>query len=351
MKYTNDVYNNITQQQKNLALQRLTALWAFVESGLGGVLHALNIPFTGLVVGGFAVIIITLIAKFSDTEFKQILKSLSIVLLIKVTISPNTPFPAYIAVSFQAFIGYVLFSILNINFGSILLFSVLAMLESAIQKLLVLTLFFGQSMWKAINIFTNFVGKQFNCNIANGSYWLIGIYLSIYFFAAIGITFITYKIITNFSFTSSSYKQININLPKINNAATIKMSKKKTWIYFTALAIISTTLFFIEPNSNKGFIVVAKTISWTLFAIFSWYIIITPLFKKLIVAMLKNSKTNYSNQVAETMNMLPFIKIIAINIWQQSKQYKGFNRICFFLSTLMYYALTHTYTPISNSSE
>ena len=102
-------------------------------------------PFgTGLVVGGFAVIIITLIAKFSDTEFKQILKSLSIVLLIKVTISPNTPFPAYIAVSFQAFIGYVLFSILNINFGSILLFSVLAMLESAIQKLLVLTLFFGQ---------------------------------------------------------------------------------------------------------------------------------------------------------------------------------------------------------------
>ena len=29
----------------------LTALWAFVEAGLGGFLHALHLPFTGIVLG------------------------------------------------------------------------------------------------------------------------------------------------------------------------------------------------------------------------------------------------------------------------------------------------------------
>ena len=56
--------DNLTKEQKVLAIQRLTALWAFAESGLGGMLHALQLPFTGLIVGGLSVIIITLIAKF-----------------------------------------------------------------------------------------------------------------------------------------------------------------------------------------------------------------------------------------------------------------------------------------------
>jgi hypothetical protein len=37
---------NLSKEQKLAAISRLTALWAFAESGLGGVLHALQIPFT-----------------------------------------------------------------------------------------------------------------------------------------------------------------------------------------------------------------------------------------------------------------------------------------------------------------
>ena len=102
---------NVTQPdlsvpQHSLAIQRLTALWAFAESGLGGVLHAFQIPFTGLVIGGFAVIIITLIAKFSDHHYQQILKSFLIVLIVKAMVSPHTPVPAYLAISFQAIMGF-----------------------------------------------------------------------------------------------------------------------------------------------------------------------------------------------------------------------------------------------------
>src|SRR6202008_2387238 len=90
-------YKYLPDEQRSAAIQRLTALWAFTESGLGGLLHALQIPFTGLVVGGMAVIIISFIAEISGNNYKQILKSALIVLIVKAMVSPYTPFPAYIA--------------------------------------------------------------------------------------------------------------------------------------------------------------------------------------------------------------------------------------------------------------
>ncbi len=46
------------------AITKLILLWAFSESALGGMLHALRIPLTGLFVGGSAVIFISLIAHY-----------------------------------------------------------------------------------------------------------------------------------------------------------------------------------------------------------------------------------------------------------------------------------------------
>ena len=109
----------LSKEQRLNAIQRLTALWAFTESGLGGIMHALQIPFTGLLVGGMAVIMICLIADISEFNYKQILKSAIIVLIVKAMVSPHTPFPAYIAVSFQALLGYAVFSLLRVNFFSI----------------------------------------------------------------------------------------------------------------------------------------------------------------------------------------------------------------------------------------
>ena len=109
----------LTKEQKQNALQRLTALWAFTESGLGGIMHALQIPFTGLLVGGMAVIMICLIAEFSEHTYKEVLKSVIIVLIVKAMAAPLTPVTAYIAVSFQAILGFVLFSLLRVNYISI----------------------------------------------------------------------------------------------------------------------------------------------------------------------------------------------------------------------------------------
>src|SRR4051812_17198512 len=98
---------NLSAEERVVAIQRLTALWAFTESGLGGIMHALRIPFTGLIVGGMSVIMISFIAQLCEHRYREILKSALIVLIIKAMVSPYTPFPAYVAVSFQALSGFV----------------------------------------------------------------------------------------------------------------------------------------------------------------------------------------------------------------------------------------------------
>ena len=77
------------------AVERLTALWALNEAGLGGLIHAMRVPFTGIVVGSTAVVLIALIAFFAERKAQAILKATVIVLLIKAAASPHTPLPAY----------------------------------------------------------------------------------------------------------------------------------------------------------------------------------------------------------------------------------------------------------------
>jgi hypothetical protein len=82
----------MTAHQKR-AIERLTALWALSESGLGGIMHAIKIPFTGLIVGGIAVIIVSLICVLSGCRWKLVGQSLLIVLAIKMAISPHALLP------------------------------------------------------------------------------------------------------------------------------------------------------------------------------------------------------------------------------------------------------------------
>ena len=83
------------------AVERLTALWALNEAGLGGLIHALRIPFTALVVGSTAVVLIALIAYFSERSARALVKATIVVLLVKGAASPHTPLPAYGAVALQ----------------------------------------------------------------------------------------------------------------------------------------------------------------------------------------------------------------------------------------------------------
>lgn len=337
-------YKNLTEEQRLAAIQRLTALWAFSESGLGGIMHALQIPFTGLLVGGMAVIIISLIAEISSQNLKQVLKAAVIVLIIKAMVSPYTPPPAYIAVAFQALLGYAIFSLLPINFFSIALLSSIAMLESAIQKLLILTLFFGKSFWKAMDEMVAFITKQFGSSASNGSQWLVTVYLGIYLVGGIIIAWIAYKTIKGF-FTEKdlaildSTKIINGEIYK-EEPTKRKTLYQKLWKLMLVLVILSAVLFVFAADTKQGWLAVVKTMSWTLSVILVWFMLIGPLFTRLIQKLLRKKQSRYSDEVLRTLSFLPMLRRIAALAWEKSREYSGPARWQFFFSALIHWSLT-----------
>jgi hypothetical protein len=345
----NTGYKNLTEEQRLAAVQRLTALWAFTESGLGGIMHALQIPFTGLLVGGMAVIIISLIAEVSPHNMKQVLKSALIVLIVKAMVSPHTPFPAYIAVSFQALLGYAVFSLLPVGFFSILLLSCIAMLESAIQKLLILTFFFGKSFWIAMDEMIAFIAKQFGIAAGNGSQWLVTAYLVIYLAGGIIIAWVAYKTIKGFFAEKGilfldSTKTMNEEIYTTGPAKS-KTLYRKLWIMILVLVLLSVVLFVFASDTRQGWLAVAKTVSWTFSAILIWFMLISPLFTKLLQKLLQKKQSRYSDEVLRTLSFLPMLRRIASLAWQKSKEHSGLARWQFFFSALIHWSLTCSDPP------
>jgi hypothetical protein len=342
----NAVYSALSNKQRNNAIQRLTALWAFTESGLGGIMHALQIPFTGLLVGGMAVIMICLIAEFSEKKYKQILKAALIVLIVKAMAAPFTPVTAYIAVSFQALLAFALFSLSGVNLISIFFLSVIAMLESALQKLLVLTLFFGESLWKAINKMVSFAGSQLGYTIWGGSYWVVGIYLFIYIIGGFFIAWFAIKIIKTFHkpdpvFILKTSPPINTDLNE-RIPAVKKNHYKKFWLLLLAMVVLSAMLFFFSADEKQGWLEVLKTMTWTIAALLLWFVLLGPLATKAIQKLLKKKEGRYSDEVLNTLAFMPVLKQLTTCAWQQSKLQDGFKRWQFFIIALIYTTLTYT---------
>ncbi len=345
-------FTYLSREQRLNAIQRLTALWAFTESGLGGIMHALQIPFTGLLVGGMAVIMICLIADLSGTNYKLILKSAVIVLIVKAMVSPHTPLPAYIAVSFQALLGFALFSLFRVNFFSIILLSSIAMLESAIQKILVLTIFFGTSLWKAMDEMIAMLARQFGSSITNGSYWIIGIYLCIYIIGGVFIAWLAYRTIQSFRSTATALKLdmsegAAIAVESLKKHPGKKMYKKLLMLVLVMI-ILSAVLFVFAADTKTGWLAVAKTICWTLSAILIWYMLIGPLFTKAIQRILLKKESRYSEEVSKALAFLPVLRRLSVLAWQQSKLEHGLKRWYVFFTTLIHATLTYAEPPVTS---
>ncbi|MDB5253178.1 MAG: hypothetical protein JWP27_2347 [Flaviaesturariibacter sp.] len=330
----------LTPTQRTLVLQRLTALWAFSESGLGGILHALQVPFTGLIVGGFAVIIITLMAHVSRPSYGEVLKSLTVVLLVKLAVSPHTSFPAYIAVSFQACLGYSLFRLFGVRLLSVMVLSVLAMLESALQKLMVLTVFFGMSWWKAADELVLAVSKQLSWTVTTGGTWIVGTYLAIYFVGGLLVGLTALKM-------TREMGHANAPLPDLGPAPIPTPKHRRTTGRQIALllgisATLSLLLYLLAPRTNEAVLATARAFTWTVSAILAWYLVLAPTLLSMIRSRLQRRSGRYHQDVGLVLAFLPVLRQLAAQAWRVSRTKRGPKRIPFFLSLLVGWALTYS---------
>jgi len=175
----------------NERILHLAMAWGFAESGLGGIFHAFKLPFTAFILCAISIAAMARIAVISKNPFRDILQALVLVLSIKFLGSPHSPVTAYVAVAFQGMVGSVFFS-WRVNTFSCMVAGFLMMGESALQKPLVATLLFGESIWVALDDWFNKITSFFGlATIKQLSYKIIAAYVLLYMLWGMGWGWLT----------------------------------------------------------------------------------------------------------------------------------------------------------------
>ncbi len=330
---------------RNLAIRRLTAIWALNECALGGILHATQIPFKGLIIGGFAVIIISLICVLSPNIKKSIFMSLLIVLSIKFLLSPHTSPTAYFAVAFQGFAGIAIFSIISNKYIAAMLLAVLAMLQSALQKIIVLTLIFGTSIWEAVDTWGKWIGDQTGIFFeTSSSVILISFYLGVYFMGGLVIGHVAGRLTRNmFHYWEDSRYKLILNSSHQMSLSGAK-SKRKNVMYFVfaVLILLIFLSFLITDDGNvkwwRAIVILARVIG----ILFIWYAIIAPWIVKKINHYFSSRHGMIAEEIKETLSLLPYIAWIVRQSWREARSETPLKRLSTFFTLSIMYVLFFT---------
>ena len=348
MKYLAKINTDrIESIDDRLSILRITALWAFSESAFGGILHALTIPLRGLFIASAAVLFISLISLFAKSN-KEILKSTLIVIMIKAVVSPHSPLTAYLSVSLQGILGYLLFSTKKFFKLSTLLLGILVLLFSGVQKIIILTILFGSTLWESLNLFVEQVYSEIlrnNNPDINYGYLLIGAYIALHLAAGLFIGVYAGRLPDRINYyknviPSSIENKAGEEIPK-----KVKRKKKKWFFRPTGILIILLSagvilLSYISPNLEKDVamsvvIMLVRSLIITLI----WYFLLAPITKNLFQKFLAKRKSVYSKDLEEIISMFPQFREIINYCWKLSGNKKGYGRIRYFLSTSFYYLL------------
>lgn len=289
----------ISREKNYRAINRLTALWALSESGLGGIMHALKIPLTGLFVGGFAVVIISLIAHYSLRDFRLIIQSTILVLLVKASVSPQSPFPAYIAVAFQGLSGGLIFSFVPGHKTAACLFGFLALIESALQKFLFLTILFGKSLWEALDSLFKGLLQDFHLSPDfSFSLWLITLYTIIHALWGIFLGGWSAQLPRHLETKSAAIIERFKIMHNINTGAVItKKGSKSKWFSVIFILGFIILIFIVEGKITQVLYVVMRTIGILLILFF--------IMKPLLSWILAHYRKKNSHLITEIMVQLP----------------------------------------------
>jgi len=333
--------------EDQIGILKITALWAFSESAFGGILHALTIPLRGLFISSAAVLFISLIAMFSKSN-RDILKATIIVILIKAVVSPHSPLAAYLAVSLQGVLGFLLFSTKKFYKISTLLLGLSVLFLSGIQKIVLLTILFGNTLWESIDIFIKQVSIEiFNIDHPkiNYGYLFIAVYVLIHLIAGLFIGFYAGKLPQKINYYKNYIPKFIENKGGEEISRTEK-SKKKSWflrptgIFVLVLSAGLIILSYLSPALEENVAIsVMIMLMRALVITLLWYFLLAPVAKKLFQKFIVKRKSEYSKELEEIISMFSQFKEIVNYCWKLSKDKKGIKRVRSFLSTSFYYLL------------
>jgi hypothetical protein len=352
--YTNNTKHDPVLSEKYINIDIIIALWALSEATLGGVLHAFRIPLTGLFINSAAVLYMVLIASSAQKK-GVVLKATIVVMIVKGMVSPHTPLNAFIAVGFQGLMGEYLLRSRRFFVPASILLGLVTLLQSAVQKIIVLTIVYGNNLWQSIDVFGNFVIRQIpfiNTDIKNLeiSFWLIAAYIFLHLVAGFSIGFLATKV-PPWIEKEVKHEKERHKIQSMNEMENIKVTKKKKiWllkpstfaIFILAVLLILLSYTLPEISERQGIqsvIMIIRSVCIMLL----WYTLVSPVFIKLYKKYLNSKKHIYSHQVQKTIQILPTLRLIVYQKWNQSREYSGLKRLITFIQLSLISILSAEY--------
>jgi hypothetical protein len=319
-----------------IAIYRLTALWAFAECGIGGVLHAFKLPVTGLVVGGIAITILTIIRALSGPDFRQnILKALAVVIVIKATITPHAGITAYLAVAFQGLSAILFYSLIpSFNVGTIL-HCMISMIESALQKVIVLLILYGETLLRAVDQLGSWIGKMFQLPVEQVSLSIIGGYAAVFCVWGIMVGWMAIRLTTTIQ--SFVYKdRYTIEVRRSSEVLARKSKKKQAaWYSMIIILIILLIYSFFVNNESSGWILLIRVVA----VMIIFYKVIGPLLAKVLATFIKRYRSQNASYIQYVLDALPYTSTIAKRAWKENKHRPLPGRIRHFIIDVIMYQL------------
>ncbi|NEN24587.1 hypothetical protein G3O08_13850 [Cryomorpha ignava] len=310
-------------------IPKTTALWAFSESGLGGIFHALKVPFSGIALGGISVILVTFLAYKSNQKWKTIVQAMLLVLMLKAMISPHSPVMAYVAVSFQGLLGAAIYQVFGVNKVSAMAFGSIALFESAFQKVFTLTIIFGMQLWDAFYTFFDALTVKFGSDfLSDLPVIILTAYGLLYAIAGIFAGIFAVKLPQNIDRTAKELGELKRDDFQISKRSLKKRNRYKRLLIFISILIFILSVLLYAGQDDKVWYTLLRTIVVILLFLF----VFNPVAKFLINLWVKKRKSENQQRLDQLMDFLPQIKKNASLAYQFSLSHKNiFSRIRNFL--------------------
>ncbi|MBL7730403.1 MAG: hypothetical protein JNM88_04430 [Chitinophagaceae bacterium] len=317
---------------------RLITLWVLTEALLGGIIHGLRLPVSGLIVGSCAVAIISLIGWYVPQR-GAILRATIVVAIFKMMLSPQAPPMAYVAVFFQGLLGELLFANRKQFRVNCMLLAIIALLESALQRILVLTIVYGNDLWTAFNTFISTLTRQQD-NI-NYSFLIAAVYVVLHLIAAILIG----RYISRLPLRVSQWQRsgtMQLNEDNEPQPTPVPKKKKTKWLLLLLIWLLFLALY-IQTYYKIGRPLLPAHVSLkillrSVIIILGWVLLLGPLVKWLLHRWLQRQKGKLQQEVQAVVTLLPATQQLAAAAWKQTAGQSALRRIKTWAQTM----LTHT---------
>jgi hypothetical protein len=341
----------MNQESYSSTFQKIVALWAFTEAFLGGILHIAKIPFTGLIIGNFALLYISLLVFFVNKR-GQIIKASVVVILIKMIISPYTPVLAYFAVFYQAIFGELFYFSGKYKPYACLILGILFAILSSLQKIISLTILYGMTLWESIDSLINYILIELSFQHLAGikySFYIVGIYFLIHLVAGIVSSILIIRFIRNLSLNLKNQDYyIDINFDGKNNVSDIFKKKKRkiiniTQVIFYIFLILILILSYISPDKfNLPHNAVLLMILRGILVFIIWFKIISPVLLKALKKLYKKENSKYTRDLEFALGIQPLLKYIVLEAWHKSSKQKGIKKLRFLMKIIIFNLLSYT---------